>query len=365
MKCKMRLSYIRPLATAITLVIAMLALAPAALAQKDTVYTITVPVDVTAATASEARARAIEQGQHQALFMLLQRLTQVNDPARLPQVNPETVPFLVDSFSIYNEQTSSIRYKADLTVNFKPDEINPLLESAGLAFVSEPAPPVLIIPVYQSNSQLMLWEDYNPWAQAWSADRIKNNFTPVILPLADLTDITSLTARQALDHDSDALAAIARRYNVEYVLVAHAQSSDDLQNFSVTLSGETAAGRVNYQTTTQPDYGEPYSAPGKATRDIIAHLESEWRRAATVSANAPEQSLAVLLSYSSLAEWIALRRELENMPMISKLTGLTITISNAEALIYYKGTLSSLQDQLRRKRLTMVYSYDGWRILRQ
>jgi len=342
-----------------------LALAPAALAQKDTVYTITVPVDVTAATASEARARAIEQGQHQALFMLLQRLTRVNDPARLPQVNPETVPFLVDSFSISNEQTSSVRYKADLTVNFTPDEIRPLLESAGLAFVSEPAPPVLIIPVYQSKTQLMLWEDYNPWAQAWSADRIKNNFTPVILPLADLTDITGLTARQAVDHDSDALAAIAQRYNVDYVLVAHAQSSDNLQNFSVTLSGETAAGQVNYQISAQPDSGEPDSAPGKAARNVIAYLESEWRRAATVSANAPEQSLAVLLSYSSLAEWIALRRELENMPMISKLTGLTMTISNADALIYYKGTIQSLQDQLRRKRLAMVYSADGWRIARQ
>ena len=67
-----------------------------------------------------------------------------------------------------------------------------------------------VCPVYQAGGRSVLWEDPNPWRDAW-AQRPRAGPLHLIVPLGDAGDIAAIDADKARAGDADALAAIARQ----------------------------------------------------------------------------------------------------------------------------------------------------------
>ncbi|MEO0675340.1 MAG: DUF2066 domain-containing protein [Pseudomonadota bacterium] len=132
---------------------------------------------------------------------------------------------LEQSFEVYDEKSAPTTYRAFITYRFKPDETRNLLINASLPYSETQTRTALVLPVLQTDRGLYLWEQNNPWLRAWQTRPLSNELTPMTAPLGDLEDSAGLTARQALDLDQDRLAALADRYGVPQIIVAHARLS--------------------------------------------------------------------------------------------------------------------------------------------
>src|SRR5690606_41822624 len=59
---------------------------------------------------------------------------------------------------------------------------------------------------------LLLWDDPNPWRDAWTRVALGQALVPVIVPLADAADLVGISAEQAAAGERERLSAMARRY---------------------------------------------------------------------------------------------------------------------------------------------------------
>ena len=179
----------------------------------DEAYSATVKVDATADSAAAAREMARIDGQRRALAAVIERLSGASEPAKPPKLDDKAITDMVASFEVANEHMSAVRYVADYTFHFRPSKVRRLVRvvetpptdsgskspsgqkpwgqkpwgqkpcgqrrrgtkalrtTAAKARRKAPASPpaesgnrvIVILPVYQDGSNIVLWDDPNAW----------------------------------------------------------------------------------------------------------------------------------------------------------------------------------------------------------
>lgn len=239
-----------------------------------------VAVDATADSAAAARERATLAGQQIAFNRLLDRMTLQDQRAALPHPSTAEIGDLVRDFGVESEKSSAVRYLATLSVRFRPDDIRALLRSAGVPFAETMSKPIVVVPLLKTNAGLSLWEDSNPWRQAWQ-DTQRDGLVPFVAPLGDLDDTVALDAARAQAGNAEGLTALAWRYKAGNVIVATAEPRQQ--------DGRALA--LQLTTTRYSATGGREGAP--ATRTIMAEGSSpdaQWRRAVAIMAEGIEDS---------------------------------------------------------------------------
>lgn len=337
----------------------MLTPVPVSGQERAGVFTIrNVAVDVTASEAALAREQALAEGEAKALERLMQRMTRRSDWHRLPDVDAPTVSFLVQDFEIAGERTSSVRYLARVTYRFKPAEVRRLLRRSGVPFAETASKPVLVLPILTRAGALVLWDDPNPWRDAWARQPERDDgMVPLIVPLGDLADIADVSAERAAAGDRDRLSAIAGRYDADDSLVAIATVVRRPSGIPARL--EIAASRVGV-TTQQPVVLE-FDAEADES------LDSVFDRAATATADAIEDSwkeanllrfdeerrMRVAVQFGGLSDWIAIRTRLARVAVISAANLRSLTRRAAEMELIYIGDQHQLADALAQSDLLL------------
>ena len=138
-------------------------------------------------------------------------------------ISPSELIALESSFEVYDEKSSSRLYRAFITYRFKPDAVRELLKKSTLPYSEAQTRTALVLPVLQTDRGVYLWEENNPWLAAWRSRPYTHELTPMIAPLGDLEDTTTVSAERALNLDAEAMAVLAERYGVSQVIVAHAR----------------------------------------------------------------------------------------------------------------------------------------------
>ncbi|QXG78952.1 DUF2066 domain-containing protein [Rhodospirillum rubrum] len=195
-------------------------------------------VDVTAGSPTEARQKAINDGQVKALRALLESLTTEGDHARLPAVTARDADAMVVDFGLANEKTAAKRYLATLNVRFNAAMVDRLLASSGIGHATTRDAPVLVLPVYQPqpSDPPQLWEDTNPWNEAWNKQTgLSEGLVPLVLGLGDIEDISALDGKRALSADA-AASGLAQRYGASDVLVLKAEGTAE-SGLTITAVG--------------------------------------------------------------------------------------------------------------------------------
>ena len=76
-----------------------------------------------------------------------------------------------------------------------------------------------MLPVFERSAAQFLFEKNNIWRDSWEELNLtEDELLPLLLPLGDLQDITTITAQAALAGRTDLLQAIAQRYKVKNIL---------------------------------------------------------------------------------------------------------------------------------------------------
>jgi hypothetical protein len=314
--------------------IALAVLPPgAARASDPEVFTVRgVTVDATAGSAIEAREQALAAGQAAALGRLFTRLTLASDRQKLPVLGIDRINDLVKDFEVSDEKTSAVRYLASLTVRFKPDIVRTFLREQGTGFAESPSKPLLVLPVMEVAGALALWDDPNPWREAWNRLPPSDGLVPLVRANGDLQDVAIIGAEQAVRGDAGRLAAIAGRYGAADVLVARAGMRSPEGAMIQSGSGpwlQVTLSRIGVAPLEQarveafhPEAGESMEALlARAAQAIAAQVQEEWKRNNRLRFDTGDE-LNVDVRLTSLAQWLEIKAKLETVPFIRQ-TNLT------------------------------------------
>ena len=323
---------------------------PPILAQgRHDIYTVkNLPVDVTAESAVKAREIAMLQGQRMAFEQMLLRISLRSDQNILPKLNDAAISQMVAAVAVANEKTSTVRYLANLTVGFHRTPMRQLLWRSNVRFSETRAKPTLVLPVFEKSAAQSLFEKNNLWYNSWKElSLVGGSLLPIILPLGDVKDITTITAQAALAGRDDVLQAIAQRYKVEKILVAHAIMNVDVSSGGLPSIGVNLLHFGPRGKSTEPlDYTVRVSSDLKSALTQLATLvttdqQERWKRRTRLSLG-KETSLSASLSLSDLSLWLDVRKRLVASSVISSFHLREISRQDAQVVINYLGDVESL-----------------------
>ena len=338
----------------------------AARAQAVDVFEVTgVDVDVTAETAAAARGEALVDGERRAFRRLLERLTLLADRDRLPEFTRDEITAYVKDFSIAEEKASAVRYLATLNFRFRAEDVRRLLIDNALPFAETASKPLLVLPVYQAAGALMLWDDPNPWRDAWAARSTVDGLVPLVLPLGDLSDIAAIGAEQAVKGDAQRLTAIAAKYRAGDTLVAHGilrlDTRRGLPDLEVYLTRFGTA--LQEQTVVRT-----FAAAGDESLDellrraaavLAQQVEDNWKRDNLLQFGRPAV-LAVTVRIKSLGDWLVVRKRLAGVAVIRRADLALLSRAEVRVNLHYIGESDQLTLALEQADLTLSREDDEW-----
>lgn len=304
-----------------------------------------VPLDERAETAAAARARALARGQREAFARLEERLTRSVHRGLAASIDSDTLRFLVDAIQIDGEKTSDVRYLAKLTVSFKPDAVRNLFRFSGVPFAELRSRPLTVVPVLATPARYLLWDDPNPWREAWRNHPEGTGLVPLLAPIGDLNDLAGLTVAQAVEGDAEVLIRFAERYGARGVVVAIANLFEAepgiLRSDIVSVPvGVAEMSPFSISVTGRPGEGEA-DVFARAVGEVREIIEDEWKAANSLTSGEIAR-LRAAVPISGLKNWVDLRRRIARVPAVVEVRVIALTATTAEIEIDYRGDSTRL-----------------------
>lgn len=335
---------------------------------ETSVYSVTgVDVDVIDKDASSAKTKAIIEAQVKAFGMLADRLGSPEAAAALRKTAPDQIGRMLKSLSIEEERSGPGRYIGKLTIRFLPARIKAAFAKHGIEALESQAPPVVVIPVWNTLNGPVLWED-NPWRQAWINLHAEQSAVPLIVPLGDLEDTRILNAAQAIRREPIMLDLIMKRYGAKSVLVAIAAPQEG-NGVHAVMTGDSPLGKVSFDKKYAAEEGTIEASTALAAGRFQGVMLEKWHSikqrsvadsraredqkkqetdATTAAAVAARfESLSVAVPFSGAGEWNAIRRRITSTPGVAGIDITTISGSGAVVRLSFSNSLQALRSSLQ------------------
>jgi hypothetical protein len=336
-------------------------LGPARADDPDDPYSATVKVDATADNAAAARTLARHDGQQRALMEVIEHLAGA-DQTKLPKLDDKAITGMVDSFEVADEKMSGVRYLANYTFHFRAAKVRQLLHSANIAFSSSPGKPVVVVPVFRDGDMSVLWDDPNPWREAWAQLPAASGPTRLSVPLGGLADVSAIDATQARSGDAQALTAVAQGNDADEALVAAAttqRQGDKLSGLDISLKRYRLGQLTNSQTTSITI--NPDESNTDFMNRAVAAAAADIEHGIPPSSN-KEASLDAIVPIASLGDWVAMQQRLAAVPEIHKVDLLSLSRQQAKIEIKYVGSSDQLKSSLAGADLDLGGGDPEWRL---
>jgi hypothetical protein len=349
---------IRRIATGAGLLLVLVAGLAAEGVAEDTFVVSGVDVDVTAETAAQARDQALAEGERRAFRILLRRLTSESDWGSLPDPTSERIARYIRDFEVASEKSSAVRYIATLNFRFREQPVRQLLAERNTPFAMTRSKPVVVVPVYEDAGTQVLWEDPNPWRDAWAGRSKPEGLVPLVVPSGDGSDAGAVDAASALEGNQSNLSAIARRHGAYTALVAHAVREDagaGAPSVKVSLVQYGPGGPEHRsETTVTGREGETIDdVMARAADGAALEMEQAWKGRNLVKVTGRSVT-AVTMPIASLSQWQAVRQRLERVPVIQHMEVVLLSKDNARLNLFHMGTPDQLAVALRQADLVMT-----------
>ena len=347
--------------SALALLLTALA-APASRAQTDDLFAVDgIGVDVTAESAAEAREAALAQGQRMALDRVLLRLALAEDVARLPPLSDAEITQMVQDFQVESERTSAVRYIGELSFRFRAEPVRQLFERNEVRFAGIVSKPVLVLPVLTADGDSWLWDDPNPWRDAWAERPVVDGLVPLVVPYGDLNDVSAIGAAEALAGDPDAFARLAGRYYTGDTIVAEARlrsAPDEPMRLDIVATRYTpGAGQQTYTDTLTADSmnaGEDGAALfERGVKRLDEMVQEEWKRANLVSFGV-ERTVIATVPIGQLSDWAAIRGRLNDIAIVRETEILYLMRNEGRLRVVFVGDMAQLERALAQKDLSLA-----------
>jgi hypothetical protein len=303
-----------------------------------------------------------------AFYALISRLTLTEDRERIPEFSNAEIASYVRDFSVAREKASSVRYIARLNYRFKPDEIRGLLRSYNVPFAETPSKPMVVLPVYELGAGVVLWDEPNPWRQAWSTRDQPEGLVPLVVPIGDLSDISTVGVSEAMAGDPNRLSAIAERYGAVSTVVAHNNLTIDQatgrQMMTVTLSRPNDPIPVEARTSfyVQQENEKIAAMTARVTEATARRIENVWKRRNLISQTGTGV-LAVTVPITGLKDWLTIRDQLSKVGIIRRSEIVLMSRDQVRVNIHFVGAAEQLATALEQSNLSVMQENGEWIVM--
>jgi hypothetical protein len=334
-------------------------------ATRADIFTVSVPVDATAASANAARDTARLDGERRAYTALLDRLTLPRDRNRLPQPTDSILNQVIQGFEVANERRSTVRYLADYTVHFRAAAVEQLLRDRGVPFAETVSKAVVVLPVLEEAGRPMLWDDPNPWREAWASAKPAQGLVPMTVPLGEVEDVATIDAATADAGDDSHLQAISANYDRADVLVTRATIRNPGNGESVDVSTTrfvpgSPGGEQSWVASYTAAAGE--SEPDLLARAVVGtaeQVENAWKQANMLDYS-QSATLVVSVPAASLDAWLAVRQRLAATAAVQGTQLISLDRHGARLELHYVGSADQLRVALAQNNLDLSGSDPDW-----
>lgn len=328
----------------------------------DAVYTVAnYPVEAEAKNAVAAKEQALTDGQQAAFRSLLKRIVPVMAYSRLKSLSDVKAAGLVSGVSVRSERNSSTAYIASLDFAFTPEAVRQILAREGVPFIDEQAPRLTLVPILKGGDGRAAAQ----WRDTWRGLDLAHTLTPIQLE-APRPTIHADTLRMLEAGESGAERILAGEYHASLIVAAVAEVDTASRRLVVTLSGVDAIGPVHLKRSYRlPDGDLAYSMEYAAVI-ALGVLEGRWK-ATKVRARggvdvmaSPAVPIQVQVEFQGLAQWNAIRRQLNETPGVSGLTVNAVSPRAADLALNYPGGGEQLAEVLAGQGLQLRNIGGSW-----
>jgi len=272
--------------------------------------------DVAADNVAVAKERALLHAQREAFKTLIARLVVPEQRASVATLSDEDLSLLVKNYGVSNEKMSSDRYIAEFVINFRPQMVKDFLKNGKISYVAYASAPVLILPIWQDNNTFSLWED-NVWNQTWrSLYSAKTELVPFVVPLGDASDMSLITATEAVNIDKNKILDLANKYQAKEAVIVVANVQNGKVSFSankITAAAVASDGDVFFFTKVNDK-----DVLNNGAQEILQKINSHYLTK-TANDESVVSSVKVRLVPRDLNEWAAINSVLKKERLVSNL----------------------------------------------
>lgn len=322
-----------------------------------------VEVDVTDTNAAAAKDKALVEVQLKAFATLTENLGTPEFAAEMAKLEAKDVVPMLKSLSIEEEKISPGHYEGKFTVRFLPEKVKPLFRNFGIQLPAAQGPAMLVIPVWSDGkSTTLLWED-NPWRKAWQELNAQQAQIPIIIPLGDEDDTTTLSPQDALNNDPVKLEALRRRYDVKTLLVAFAEPAEG-GGVHARMVGKSPLGKITFDKIYIADSGTEHDSALLAVQRfhkvMVDKYQSDVAKAEGLQASAGPQSVSVAIPFQGPSQWNGIRARILSTPGVVGVDITSLDGQGASARLMYTGGIEDMKDSFQSAGLQFLRNGGTW-----
>lgn len=182
------------------------------------------------------RQRALSKAKKEGFERLLRQITPRKTWGVHGQLMSRTrIDDLFYKAVIDHEEITSY-YKASVHLFYRQDAVKKVLAKYGVPYSRSSGGKVLVIPVYEFGSNLVLWEKANPVKESLERTKNTNTFFDFVLPEGGTSEADTLSARLAVLGAGDLITSLANNYDAGSALVVHAKLASRFDGFYLDVS---------------------------------------------------------------------------------------------------------------------------------
>jgi len=181
------------------------------------------------------RKKALNLAYKTALSRYLNWITLEQKEEIVKMIDSIIVKDFVSGYSIDSEKFKKNKYSALISVNFEKKKIIDLLDDKAIKYSFQAGPKTLILPLMNFNNKLILWDDPNPWFEAWLSRPLDPNLNKFILPAGEVDDLITLSAMDAKNLQYYKLKNISVKYGAKKILVLIVNVNKKQNNYTLGL----------------------------------------------------------------------------------------------------------------------------------
>jgi hypothetical protein len=270
---------------------------------------------------------------------------------------------VIIGFEVANERRSTVHYLADYTFHFRADVVEQLLRDRGVPFAETVSKPVVVLPVLEAGGRPMLWDDPNPWRDAWTRAKPPQGLVPVQVPLGEVEDVSAIDGAKADAGDDARLQAISANYDHADVLVTRATVHPDGSGVDVSTTRfvpGSPGGEQSWVASYTANQGESQQdLLVRATAGTVAQVNDAWKQANMLDYS-QTATLTVAVPADDLNSWLAVRRRLAATTAVRSSQLLSLDRHGARIELHYVGSPDQLRVGLAQNNLSLSGSDPDW-----
>lgn len=281
----------------------------------------------------------------------------------------------VDTFEIEKEKISPKQYIGTLSITFSEKGLRRLLKghyerdetdeasketgaTTGGAKENTNDKDVILVPVYLTSDESLMWHTNNPWHQFWQ-QAPQDEALKALIPLGDVQDIMSVSIEDIMTNRARSIQGLLDRYGKSALVVAILQRVS-LEHNELELTVKLFhSNRLIFSS--EPIFIEAPTAEegfSKARTALINALQDQ-STSAPQTKNIGLQTYRVTASFNSFAQWQQIRRGAKKIGALQVFSVASLSRTFAKVVIKSSLPFQELVGELARHGLVLSEGAPG------